>query len=225
MGWASRRSLDRRFDSAKTDSPFRGAQKLYHMALLCARKEYTMMTTAMARELRKLTEAGFSIEDAVAIVAVLHDGIDTQPKAEKVTAKAKAQPKAESKAKATPKVQPKAEKATATKVQPKAENGKALLANCKFVIEQTVRTDDPTVTVWRVSLAERVSKSEWVDLNAYFGATFDAGYWRGGWSCPVDPAMVLAGGTLTAKQSKIVADRKAARMATREARKSARKGA
>ena len=179
-----------------------------------------MMTKAMAQELRKLTEAGFSIEDAIAIVAVLHDGIDTQPKAEKATKKV-AQPKAESKAKA----QPKAEKATATKVQPKAENGKALLTNCKFVIEQTVRTDDPTVTVWRVSLAERVSKSEWADLNAYFGATFDAGYWRGGWSCPVDPAKVLAGGKLTAKQSKVVADRKAARVATREARKASRKGA
>lgn len=181
-----------------------------------------MMTKAMAQELRKLTEAGFSIEDAIAIVAVLHDGIDTQPKAEKATTKV-AQPKAESKAKA--KTQPKAEKATATKVQPKAENGKALLSNCKFVIEQTVRTDDHTVTVWRVSLAERVSKSEWADINAYFGATFDAGYWRGGWSCPVDPAKVLAGGKLTAKQSKVVADRKAARVATREARKASRKGA
>lgn len=186
-----------------------------------------MMTTAMARELRKLTEAGFSIEDAVAIVAVLHDGIDNQPKAES-KAKAKAQPKAEkvggiTKMRTT--AQPKAEKATATKAQPKAENGKALLTNCKFVIEQTVRTDDPTVTVWRVSLAERVSKTDWADLNAYFGATFDAGYWRGGWSCPVDPAKVLAGGKLTAKQSKIVADRKAARVATREARKSAKKGA
>lgn len=183
-----------------------------------------MMTKAMAQELRKLTEAGFSIEDAIAIVAVLHDGIETQPKAEKATAKV-AQPKAESKARAKAKTQPKAEKVTATKAQPKAENGKALVQTCKFTVEKTVRTDDANVTVWRVSLAERVSKTDWADLNAFFGATFDAGYWRGGWSCPVDPTKVLAGGKLTAKQSKIVADRKAARVATREARKSAKKGA
>ena len=186
------------------------------------------INTTMAIELKALTDVGFSIEDAIKAYTAIHG---TQPKAEKATtkatqpkaeskAKAKAQPKAESKAKA--KAQPKAEKAT-TKAD--ADHGKALMANCKFVIEQTVRTDDPTVTVWRVSLAERVSKTDWADLNAYFGATFDAGYWRGGWSCPVDPAKVLAGGKLTAKQSKIVADRKAARVATREARKSAKKGA
>ena len=162
----------------------------------------TTMTKTMAESIATLVSAGLSVEDAVKAVTLL-GGAKT----------------------ATTKAQPKAEKATATKVQPKAENGKALLTNCKFVIEQTVRTDDPTVTVWRVSLAERVSKSEWADLNAYFGATFDAGYWRGGWSCPVDPAKVLAGGKLTAKQSKVVADRKAARVATREARKASRKGA
>lgn len=183
-----------------------------------------MMTKAMAQELRKLTEAGFSIEDAIAIVAVLHDGIETQPKAEKATTKA--QPKAEKVGGITKMAQPKAEKATtATKAQPKAENGKALVQTCKFTVEKTVRTDDANVTVWRVSLAERVSKTDWADLNAFFGATFDAGYWRGGWSCPVDPTKVLAGGKLTAKQSKVVADRKADRKATREARKASRKGA
>ncbi len=177
------------------------------------------MTKTMATELKKLVDAGFSIEDAVAIVAVLHDGIDTQPKAES-KAKAKVQPKAESKA--TTKAQPKAERATA---KADADHGKALMANCKFVIAQTVRTDDPTVTVWRVSLAERVAKSDWADMNAYFGATFDAGYWRGAWTFPFNPTKVLAGGKLTAKQSEAIADRKAARAAAREARKAARKGA
>ena len=165
------------------------------------------MTKTMATELKKLVDVGFSIEDAVAIVAVLHDGIDTQPKAE---------------SKATTKAQPKAERATA---KADADHGKALMANCKFVIEQTVRTDDPTVTVWRVSLAERVAKSDWADMNAYFGATFDAGYWRGAWTFPFNPTKVLAGGKLTAKQSEVIADRKAARAAAREARKAARKGA
>ena len=177
------------------------------------------MTKTMATELKKLVDVGFSIEDAVAIVAVLHDGIDTQPKAES-KATTKAQPKAESKA--TTKAQPKAERATA---KADADHGKALMANCKFVIEQTVRTDDPTVTVWRVSLAERVAKSDWADMNAYFGATFDAGYWRGAWTFPFNPTKVLAGGKLTAKQSEVIADRKAARAAAREARKAARKGA
>ena len=174
----------------------------------------TTMTKTMAESIATLVSAGLSVEDAVKAVTLLGGA---------TTATKKAQPKAESKA--TTKVQPKAEKATATKAQPKAENGKALVQTCKFTVEKTVRTDDANVTVWRVSLAERVSKSEWADLNAFFGATFDAGYWRGGWSCPVDPTKVLAGGKLTAKQSKIVADRKAARVATREARKASRKGA
>lgn len=175
----------------------------------------TTMTKTMAESIATLVSAGLSVEDAVKAVTLLGGA---------KTVTTKAQPKAESKA--TTKAQPKAEKATtATKAQPKAENGKALVQTCKFTVEKTVRTDDANVTVWRVSLAERVSKTDWADLNAFFGATFDAGYWRGGWSCPVDPTKVLAGGKLTAKQSKVVADRKADRKATREARKASRKGA
>lgn len=171
----------------------------------------TTMTKTMAESIATLVSAGLSVEDAVKAVTLLGGA---------KTATTKAQPKAESKA--TTKAQPKAERATA---KADADHGKALMANCKFVIEQTVRTDDPTVTVWRVSLAERVAKSDWADMNAYFGATFDAGYWRGAWTFPFNPTKVLAGGKLTAKQSEVIADRKAARAAAREARKAARKGA
>ena len=159
----------------------------------------TTMTKTMAESIATLVSAGLSVEDAVKAVTLL-GGAKT----------------------ATTKAQPKAERATA---KADADHGKALMANCKFVIEQTVRTDDPTVTVWRVSLAERVAKSDWADMNAYFGATFDAGYWRGAWTFPFNPTKVLAGGKLTAKQSEVIADRKAARAAAREARKAARKGA
>jgi chemotaxis protein histidine kinase CheA len=201
----------------------------------------------MAESIATLVSAGLSVEDAVKAVTLLGGAktatTKTQPKAEKATAKAaqpkaeskattKAQPKAESKAKAQPKAEKattKAEKATTkaekATVKADADHGKALMANCKFVIEQTVRTDDPTVTVWRVSLAERVAKSDWADMKAYFGREFDAGYWRGAWTFPFNPTKVLAGGKLTAKQSEAIADRKAARAAAREARKAARKGA
>ena len=186
------------------------------------------MTKTMAESIATLVSAGLSVEDAVKAVTLL-GGAKTattkvQPKAEG-KATTKAQPKAEKVGGITKMAQPKAESKATTKAQPKAENGKALVQTCKFTVEKTVRTDDANVTVWRVSLAERVSKTDWADLNAFFGATFDAGYWRGGWSCPVDPTKVLAGGKLTAKQSKVVADRKADRKATREARKASGKGA
>lgn len=176
----------------------------------------TTMTKTMAESIATLVSAGLSVEDAVKAVTLL-GGAKTAPKA---------QPKAV-KATPAPKAQPKAESKATTKVQPKADadHGKALMLNCKFSIEKTVRTDDTTVSVWRVSLSERVAKSDWADLNAYFGATFDSGYWRGAWTFPFDPTKVLAGGKLTAKQSKLVADRKAERKAAREARKASRKGA
>lgn len=188
------------------------------------------MTKTMATELKKLVDAGFSIEDAVAIVAVLHDGIN-QPKAEKATKAA--QPKAETgkvekvggitRVKAQPKAESKSK--TTVTAKPNAENGKALMLNCKFNIEQATRTDDPSVKVWRVSLAERVAKSDWADLSRYFGAEFDAGYWRGAWTFCFDPSNVLTGGKMTAKQSKAVEARKAERKAAREAKKSAKKSA
>jgi hypothetical protein len=99
------------------------------------------------------------------------------------------------------------------------------MLNCKFNIEQATRTDDPSVKVWRVSLAERVAKSDWADLSRYFGAEFDAGYWRGAWTFCFDPSKVLAGGEMTAKQSKAVEARKAERKAAREAKKAAKKSA
>lgn len=184
----------------------------------------TTITATMAVELKALTDVGFSIEDAIKAYTAIHGG--AQPKAEKATkATKKAQPKAESKA--TKAAQPKAEsKATTTaKPKPNAENGKALMLNCKFNIEQVTRTDDPTVSVWRVSLAERVAKSDWADISRYFGAEFDAGYWRGAWTFCFDPSNVLTGGKMTAKQSKAVEERKAERKAAREAKKAAKKSA
>lgn len=190
------------------------------------------MTKAMATELKKLVDAGFSIEDAVAIVAVLHDGIDTpqpkaeskakakkaQPKAEKATT-TKAQPKAESKAK---KAQPKAEapKTTAKAVKPNYDHGFEVMADSQFKVVKTTRTDDPTITIWRVSIVDRVSKPDFKDLAAYFGREFDAGYWRGAWSFAFDPSGVLNGEELTDAQAKAIADAKSARKA-RKAQKSA----
>ena len=187
------------------------------------------MTKAMATELKKLVDAGFSIEDAVAIVAVLHDGIDTQPKAEKATtkatqpkadkAKAKAQPKAD---KAKAKAQPKAEtpKTTAKAVKPNYDHGFEVMADSQFKVVKTTRTDDPTIAIWRVSIVDRVSKPDFKDLAAYFGREFDAGYWRGAWSFAFDPSGVLNGDELTEAQVKAIADAKSARKA-RKAQKSA----
>ena len=166
------------------------------------------MTKAMATELKKLVDAGFSIEDAVAIVAVLHDGIDTpQPKAES-KAKAKAQPKAE------------APKTTAKAVKPNYDHGFEVMADSQFKVVKTTRTDDPTITIWRVSIVDRVSKPDFKDLAAYFGREFDAGYWRGAWSFAFDPSGVLNGEELTDAQAKAIADAKSARKA-RKAQKSA----
>lgn len=189
----------------------------------------TTITTAMAVELKALTDAGFSIEDAIKAYTAIHG--DVQPKAEKATkATKKAQPKAEVEKVGgitrVRKTQPKAEsKATTATAKPNAENGKGLMLNCKFNIEQATRTDDPSVKVWRVSLAERVAKSDWADLSRYFGAEFDAGYWRGAWTFCFDPSKVLAGGEMTAKQSKAVEARKAERKAAREAKKAVKKSA
>ena len=177
------------------------------------------MTTTMAKELKKLVDAGFSIEDAVAIIAVLHDGIDTpQPKAE---SKAKTQPKAESKAKAK-KAQPKAEapKTTAKAVKPNYDHGFEVMADSQFKVVKTTRTDDPSRPVWRVSIVDRVSKPDFKDLAAYFGREFDAGYWRGAWSFAFDPSGVLNGEELTDAQAKAIADAKSARKA-HKAQKSA----
>lgn len=194
------------------------------------------ITTSMAAELKALTEAGFSIEDAIKAYTAIHGNV--QPKAEKATTKA--QPKAESKATkaAQPKAevekvggitrvkktQPKADKATTTaKPKANAENGKALMLNSKFNIEKTVRTDDPSVAVWRVSLVERVEKSDWSDLSRYLGAEFDAGYWKGAWTFCFDPSKVLAGGKLTKTAEKAIAKRRAERVASREAKKAAKR--
>lgn len=198
----------------------------------------TTINAKQAQALKALVNAGFSFEEAAVMYKALVG--DEQPKAEKATKKA--QPKAESKATkaAQPKAevekvggitrvrktQPKAEsKATTATAKPNAENGKGLMLNCKFNIEQATRTDDPSVKVWRVSLAERVAKSDWVDLSRYFGAEFDAGYWRGAWTFCFDPSKVLAGGEMTAKQSKAVEARKAERKAAREAKKAVKKSA
>lgn len=194
----------------------------------------TTMTKTMAENIATLVSAGLSVEDAVKAVTLLGEAKTAtkkaQPKAESKATKA-AQPKAETEKVGgitrVRKTQPKAEsKATATvTAKPNAENGKALMLNCKFNIEQATRTDDPSVKVWRVSLAERVAKSDWADLSRYFGAEFDAGYWRGAWTFCFDPSKVLAGGEMTAKQSKAVEERKAERKAAREAKKAAKKSA
>lgn len=193
----------------------------------------TTINAKQAQALKALVNAGFSFEEAAVMYKALVG--DEQPKAEKATkatATKKAQPKAETGKvekvggiTRVRKTQPKAEsKATTTaKPKPNAENGKALMLNCKFNIEQTTRTDDPSVKVWRVSLAERVAKPDWADLSRYFGAEFDAGYWRGAWTFSFDPTNVLAGGKMTAKQSKALEDRKAERKAAREAKKAAKR--
>ena len=197
----------------------------------------------MAKELKALTDVGFSIEDAVKAYTALHGATaqpkaeskakatKAQPKAEKATttkaqpkaeskAKAKAQPKAESKAKA--KAQPKAEapKTTAKAVKPNYDHGFEVMADSQFKVVKTTRTDDPTIAIWRVSIVDRVSKPDFKDLAAYFGREFDAGYWRGAWSFAFDPSGVLNGEELTDAQAKAIADAKSARKA-RKAQKSA----
>lgn len=184
----------------------------------------------MAKELKALTDVGFSIEDAVKAYTALHGATaqpkaeskakatKAQPKAEKATT-TKAQPKAESKAK---KAQPKAEapKTTAKAVKPNYDHGFEVMADSQFKVVKTTRTDDPTIAIWRVSIVDRVSKPDFKDLAAYFGREFDAGYWRGAWSFAFDPSGVLNGEELTDAQAKAIADAKSARKA-RKAQKSA----
>lgn len=192
----------------------------------------TTITTSMAAELKALTDAGFSIEDAIKAYTAIHG--DVQPKAEKATKATtteKVQPKAEVEKVGgitrvrKSKTQPKAESKATTTAKPKAnaENGKALMLNSKFNIEKTARTDDPSVAVWRVSLVERVEKSDWSDLSRYLGAEFDAGYWKGAWTFCFDPSKVLAGGKLTKTAEKAIAKRRAERVASREAKKAAKR--
>lgn len=162
----------------------------------------------MAKELKALTDVGFSIEDAVKAYTALH-GATAQPKAEsKAKAKAKAQPKAE------------APKTTAKAVKPNYDHGFEVMADSQFKVVKTTRTDDPTIAIWRVSIVDRVSKPDFKDLAAYFGREFDAGYWRGAWSFAFDPSGVLNGEELTDAQAKAIADAKSARKA-RKAQKSA----
>lgn len=180
----------------------------------------TTITATMAAELKALTDVGFSIEDAIKAYEAIHG--TTQPKAETKITK-KAQPKAETKI--AKKSQPKAETAktaTAKAVKTDADHGFEVMAVSQFEIVKTTRTDDPTVTVWRVSLKERVNKADWRDLSAYFGREFDAGYWRGAWTFTFDPKGVLNGDDLTKAQEKAIADARAARAAHRAAKKAAK---
>ena len=190
------------------------------------------MTKTMANQIATLVNAGLSVEDAVKAVTLLGEAktatTKAQPKADKATKKA--QPKAETDKKVggitrTRKAQPKAETTkttTAKAVKTDADHGFEVMAVSQFEIVKTTRTDDPTVTVWRVSLKERVNKADWRDLSAYFGREFDAGYWRGAWTFTFDPKGVLNGDDLTKAQEKAIADARAARAAHKAAKKAAK---
>ena len=56
------------------------------------------------------------------------------------------------------------------------KKGEALLSTVKFKVEKTVRTDDGTTPVWRVSLVERIEKSAWADLHKYLSDEYYCSY-------------------------------------------------
>lgn len=191
-----------------------GQEILYRKGAKCARKEGITMTKTMANQIATLVNAGLSVEDAVKAVTLLGE-------AKTATTK---QPKAD---KAIKKTQPKAaeSKTVANAAKANADHGFEVMAVSQFEIVKTTRTDDPTITVWRVSLKERVDKADWRDLSAYFGREFDAGYWRGAWTFTFDPEGVLNGDELTKAQAKALANAREARKAAREAKKAAKKSA
>lgn len=89
------------------------------------------------------------------------------------------------------------------------KKGEALLSTCKFKIEKTVRTDDGTTPVWRVTLTERIEKSAWADLHKYLSDAYYCSYWRGAWSFCFDPTTVLKGGKLSAQAKRKIEAKKA----------------
>lgn len=89
------------------------------------------------------------------------------------------------------------------------KKGEALLSTCKFKVEKTVRTDDGTTPVWRVTLVERIEKSAWADLHKYLSDEYYCSYWCGGWSFCFDPTTVLKGGKLSAQAKKKIEAKKA----------------
>lgn len=99
------------------------------------------------------------------------------------------------------------------------KKGEALLSTCKFKVEKTVRTDDGVTPVWRVSLSERIAKSDWADLSKYMSETFYASYWRGAWSFCFNPATVLKGGKLSPSAKKAIEAKKAEVAKAKEAKK------
>ena len=99
------------------------------------------------------------------------------------------------------------------------KKGEALLSTVKFKVEKTVRTDDGTTPVWRVSLVERIEKSAWADLHKYLSDAYYCSYWRGGWSFCFDPTTVLKGGRLSAQAKKKIEAKKAEVEKAKEAKK------
>lgn len=99
------------------------------------------------------------------------------------------------------------------------KKGEALLSTCKFKVEKTVRTDDGTTPVWRVTLVERIEKSAWADLHKYLSDEFYCSYWRGAWSFCFDPTTVLKGGRLSAQAKKKIEAKKAEVEKAKEAKK------
>lgn len=99
------------------------------------------------------------------------------------------------------------------------KKGEALLSTVKFKVEKTVRTDDGTTPVWRVTLVERIEKAAWADLHKYLSDEFYCSYWRGAWSFCFDPTTVLKGGRLSAQAKKKIEAKKAEVEKAKEAKK------
>lgn len=99
------------------------------------------------------------------------------------------------------------------------KKGEALLSTCKFKVEKTVRTDDGITPVWRVTLVERIKKSEWADLHKYLSDAYYCSYWRGAWNFCFDPTTVLKGGRLSDQAKKKIEAKKAEVEKAKEAKK------
>lgn len=195
-----------------------------------------MTTNASIRaNVETLINLGFSVEDAVrlatkaanpTVTATAVEPKQTAAKPKASTPAPKAEPKAPAKptTSAKPKAEKPAKKPTAKQTareESKSIDGFAVMAQTKFAVEKTVRTDNGA-ECYKITLADgqaRLGKAEWYAVTKLFGEELYASYYRGAWSTPINPVKFLAGKGLSKAQVAIVTAAKAARKAARDAAK------
>ena len=173
------------------------------------------MTNATIATIKKLVEAGFSIEDAYKLAA-LEAGAKSAPKPAKSASKKTAPAKQEKKLTA------KQAAREANIEAAKSLDALALITGAKWTVEQGTHTLTGE-TIWTVKPVERFDKAQFYAVSKQLSDDLDGGYFRGGWTVRIDPTEYLATGKVGDVAAKRIADLKAARKAAREAKKAAKK--